>query len=54
MKTGIFCRGEQCPVRNACLRHSMYHKYTQTIGGYSVIRKCTNQKMFIRDEEKDK
>lgn len=51
MKTGIYCRGEQCPVRNTCLRYSLLRKSTNSVGGFTVVRKCTNQKMYIRDEE---
>ena len=52
MKTGVYCKGEQCSARNTCLRHSLYRKSTNSIGGFTIIRTCTNQKKYIQDEDK--
>lgn len=49
-KTHIFCRGEECPIHNQCLRYTKRNEVTQCIGGYTVIRKCTQQKRFLQDE----
>ena len=47
----IYCLGEQCPVRNRCLRHTKRSEATNGSGGSSQIRNCTNQKKFVQDEE---
>lgn len=49
-KTYIFCRGEECPVRNTCLRYTKRNETTNCIGGYTLMRKCTHQKRFLQDE----
>ena len=49
-KTRIFCRGEECPIRNTCLRFTKKSETTSCIGGYTVMRKCTLQRRYIQDE----
>lgn len=48
--SNIFCKGVECPVKKSCLRYTKYITVTQCIGGYTVIRKCTNQHRFLQDE----
>lgn len=52
MKTNVFCQGDECSVKNTCLRYTHRGDYTNCIGGYSVMRKCTQQKRYIQDESK--
>lgn len=52
MKSHIFCKGDECPIRNQCLRYTKRNDVTNCIGGYSVIRKCTQQKRFLQDESR--
>lgn len=52
MKSHIFCKGDECPIRNQCLRYTKRDDVTNCIGGYSVIRKCTQQKRFLQDESR--
>lgn len=44
------CSGIECPVRNTCLRYTERNKVTNCIGGYNVIRKCTNQRRYLQDK----
>ena len=39
--THIFCRGEEYTKRN---------EVTQCVCGYTLMRKCTQQKRFLQDE----
>ena len=52
MATTNICRGEQCPVRNQCLRH---RQWTRTVQGGETrpkcIAKCPAGKWFVRDEK---
>lgn len=48
----LFCKGEECPIRNQCQRYTKYVTITQSVGGYTVIRKCTSQKRFLQDSDK--
>jgi len=50
--TRIFCKGEECSVKHTCLRYTRRNSVTSCVGGYSVIRKCTQQKRYIQDESK--
>lgn len=50
--THIFCRGDECPIRGTCLRYTKRNDVTSCIGGYSVIRKCTQQRRYLQDESK--
>jgi len=53
MKPNFLCRGEQCSVKNTCLRYTSRNGGAlNTIGGYTEIRKCTNQKKYVQDETK--
>jgi hypothetical protein len=48
--TNIYCKGIQCSVKNRCLRYtSRIGGALNTIGGYTEIRKCTNQNKFVQD-----
>ena len=48
--THIFCRGDECPIRKQCLRYTKRNEVTQCVGGYTLMRKCTQQKRFLQDE----
>lgn len=51
MATSNICRGEQCPVKQQCLRHRQWVKTVQ--GGETrpkCIAKCPDGKWFERDE----
>lgn len=50
--THVFCKGEECPIKNQCLRYTKRNAFNNSIGGHSVIRKCTSQKRFVQDEDK--
>ena len=45
MSEKISCSGFECPIRNQCKR------FTHRSGG-RVIRKCTNRRFFLQDEER--
>ena len=38
------CLGVHCPVKNQCMRHT--HLWD------GIIRKCSNQRLFLQDTEK--
>ena len=46
MRNDIDCMGFRCTVRNQCER------YTKPPVKGHVIRKCTNTKLFLQDEDK--
>lgn len=50
--TRIYCRGVECPIKNTCLRYTGYNHINSCVGGYTLMRKCTNQKRYIQDENK--
>lgn len=50
MKTKIFCKGDECSVKNTCQRYTKRNSVTSCIGGFTIIRKCTMQKRYIQDE----
>ena len=48
----VYCKGIQCPVKNRCLKYtSRIGGALNTIGGYTEIRKCTNQKLYVQDKD---
>jgi hypothetical protein len=46
MNKEVLCKGEKCPVRNACQR--FVSKVNNIV---TFIRHCTNQKLFERKYE---
>ncbi len=47
----IFCKGEQCSVKNTCLRYTRGKGATMYHGSKDIfIRKCTLQKCYLQDE----
>ena len=51
-KGNVYCMGIQCPVKNQCLRYTSGIGATMRDGTLDkFVRKCTNQKMYMQDEE---
>ena len=48
----LYCKGEECPIKNQCQRYTKRGTVTQCIGGYNEIRKCTLQKRFLQDPDR--
>lgn len=47
----IYCMGSECSVRHTCLRYTQRKiGINSTEGGYTTIRKCTNQRRYLQDE----
>jgi len=44
----IYCKGEQCSVKNTCERYTKRDKNSSD----GVIRKCTSQKRYVQDADK--
>lgn len=49
-KISIFCYGNECPVRNTCLRYTEIEKRLSCDGEYRLILKCRNQVHYLQDE----
>lgn len=50
-KSNTYCMGIECPVRNSCLRYTSGIDAKINDGTLDkFVRKCTNQKKFIRDK----
>lgn len=48
--TRIYCKGIACPVKSTCLRFTKYINCEMNcVGGYTVMRMCTNQKRYVQD-----
>lgn len=48
----VYCDGFECPVKTTCMRFTHRKTGTQCVGGYTVIRKCTNQRRYLQNESK--
>ena len=46
----IYCIGSQCSVKNQCRRYTDANT-VEGVGLERFMRKCTNQKMFVQNEE---
>ena len=44
-----YCKGEECPVRNTCSRHT---KMPKNIDYEMFINRCTRQKKYVQDESR--
>lgn len=46
-----YCMGETCPIRNQCLRYTSGRNATfQDWCDAKFVRHCTNQRLFMQDE----
>ena len=48
-----YCKGEHCPVKNACRRYTEGNDLAAIYGTYGegwFMNHCTNQKLFIKND----